>query len=399
MALDPDIHTEPQLAARIKGILLEPKVEWPKIAAERASIGSLYTSYIVPLAGFAVLCGFIRNLLGVTVLGVTYRPSYMESVTSAVWQLAVQLVGVFLLALVMETLAPYFDGQKDRIGALKLAGYSATAAWLSNVFLLIPWLGILTLLSLYTLYLIRTGAPVLLKVPENKAIVFTASLVGIGIVASLIFFATVGPLLYSGSNYATAPASHDVTTSSDQPTPGEVSLPGIGKIDLGKLDELGKRLDSLSKGDAKLPAIPTVDLVELMPLTLPGFKRTEISTSESIAGLDLGSVSAVYANGDNTITLSVSDMGVAGALAALTGAVGLSRTEHTNDTYRKLATIDGRMTMEEFDAKQKNGSFATMIADRLMVKAEGRGVSVEQLKVAVRAIDAQRLEALANAKR
>ena len=79
----------------------------------------------------------------------------------------------------------------------------------------------------------------------------------------------------------------------------------------------------------------------------------------------------------------------------ITGAVGLSRTEHTIDTYRKLTTIDGHMTMEEFDAKQKIGSFATMIADRLMVKAEGRGASVEQLKAAVRAVDAQRLEALA----
>src|SRR5438105_4331069 len=102
MALDPDIRTEPSLFARIKGILLEPKLEWPKIAAESATIGSLYSSYIVPLAGFAVLCGFIRNLLGVTVMGTTYRPTYMESVTSAAWQIAVQLLGVFLVALIME---------------------------------------------------------------------------------------------------------------------------------------------------------------------------------------------------------------------------------------------------------------------------------------------------------
>ena len=88
-------------------------------------------------------------------------------------------------------------------------------------------------------------------------------------------------------------------------------------------------------------------------------------------------------------------MGVAGALASLTGAIGLKTTEQTNDTYRKLASIDGRMTMEEFDVKAKIGSYATMIADRLMVKAEGHGVSIEQLKSAVQAVDAQRVEALA----
>jgi hypothetical protein len=388
MALDPDIRSESPLIPRIKGILLEPKVEWPKIAAAPATTGSLYLHYIIPLAGFAVLCGFIRNLLGVTVLGITYRPTYMESVTSAVWQLAFQLGGVFVLALIMETLAPYFGGQKDRLGALKLAAYSATAAWLSNVFLLIPWLGFLTLLSLYTVYLIRTGASALLKVPENQAIRFTASLVGIGIVASLIFFGAVRPMLYSIPQGMITPASKDQTL-------GELSIPGIGKIDLGKLDELGKRLDNLSKGNAKLPVIPTVDLVELMPVSLPGFKRTEISTSESIAGLDLGAVSAVYASGDNVITLSVSDMGIAGAVASLTGAIGLKTSEQTQDTYRKLATIDGRMTMEEFDPKAKIGSYATMIADRVMVKAEGRGVSVEQLKSAFHAVDAQRIEALA----
>jgi hypothetical protein len=387
MALDPDIRRESPLIPRIKGILLEPKVEWPKIAAEPATIGSLYVHYIVPLAGFAVLCGFIRNLLGVTVFGVTYRPTYMDSLTSAVWQLAFQIGGVFVVALIMETLAPYFGGQKDRISALKLAAYSTTAAWLSNVFLLIPWLGFLTILSLYTVYLIRTGAPALLKVPENRAVAFTGSLVAIGIVASLIFFGVVRPMLYSGSESVTTPASKESTS-------GELSIPGIGKIDLGKLDELGKRLDSLSKGD-KLPVIPTVDLVELMPLSLPGFPRTEISTSESIAGLDLGAVSAVYASGDNVITLSVSDMGIAGAVASLTGAIGLKTSEQTQDTYRKLATIDGRMTMEEFDPKAKIGSYATMIADRVMVKAEGRGVSVEQLKSAVHAVDAARIEALA----
>src|SRR5207244_3458235 len=104
----------------------------------------------------AVLCGFIRNLLGVTVMGITYRPTYMQSVTSAAWQIAVQLLGVFLVALIMEILASRFGGEKNRVGALKLAAYSATAAWLSNVFLLIPWLGFLTILSLYTLYLVRT---------------------------------------------------------------------------------------------------------------------------------------------------------------------------------------------------------------------------------------------------
>ncbi len=89
-----------------------------------------------------------------------------------------QLGGVFVMALILGYLAPLFGGRNDRLSALKLAGYAATAGWLANVFLLIPWLGFLTLLGLYSLYLISTGAPALLAVPENKALPFTAAFVG-----------------------------------------------------------------------------------------------------------------------------------------------------------------------------------------------------------------------------
>jgi hypothetical protein len=151
----------------------------------------------------------------------------------------------------------------------------------------------------------------------------------------------------------------------------------------------------LSTGDGQLPVIATADLAQLMPIDLPGFARTETSTSQNSAGLDLASVSAVYANGDNVITLSISDMGVAGTLASLPGAIGFNRTEQTNGTYSKLATIDGRMTMEDFDPAAKIGSYGKLIAERVMVKAEGHGVSVEQLKAAVNAVDAAAIEALA----
>lgn len=391
MTFDPDIRARPQLLARIKGILLEPKLEWPTIAAEPASIATLYTSYIIPIAGFAVGCQLVRDLLGYSAFGFTYRPGLLQAMGSALWMFGLQLAGVFVLSLVMDWLAPRFGGQKDPLGALKLAGYSATAGWLANVFLLIPWLGFLTILSLYSLYLISTGAPVLLKVPQERALPFTASLVGIGIVASLIFFSLIAPLLPSTIDAPTPPAAE---TTEGAPA-SSLSIPGMGKVDLSKLNDLGKRLDALSSGDGKLPVIATVDLAQLMPINLPGFARTETSTSQSSAGLDLASASAVYANGDSVITLSVSDMGVAGALAALPGAIGYNRSEQTGSTYSKLATVDGRMTMEDFDPAAKIGSYSTLIADRVMVKAEGNGVGIEQLKAAVSAVDLAGIEALA----
>ena len=186
--IDPGSTARAPLFGRIKNILMQPREEWPRIAAEPETIAALYTSYIIPVAGFAVLCAFIDNLMGFTLLGVTYKPTYGEAVRSAVWQFGLQLGGVFVMSLILGYLAPLFGGQNDRLNALKLAAYAATAGWVANVFLLIPWLGFLTLLGLYSLYLIRTGAPALLAVPENKALPFTAAFVGVGIVLSLVVF-------------------------------------------------------------------------------------------------------------------------------------------------------------------------------------------------------------------
>jgi len=394
MTFDPHVRSEPQLLARIKGILLDPKSQWPAIAAEPASLATLFTGYIVPVAGFAVVCQLIHDLLGHSAFGVNDRPTLGDAAGSALWSYALQLAWVYAASLVMNWLAPRLGGRKDSIGALKLAAYSATAAWVANVFLLIPWLGFLTVLGvLYTLYLIQTGAPVLLGVPPERAIQFTAGLVGIGILASLIFYALVAPMLHSASQ---SPATETSSSAaSEQGAPAETpALPGMGKVDLSKLGELGKRLDALSSGDGKLPVIATVDLVELMPINLPGFKRTESSTDQSIAGLDLASVSAVYAEGEKTITLSLSDMGVAGTMAGLTGALGVSRTEQNAESYSKLSTVDGRITMEDFNSRDGIGSYAVLVGDRVMVKAEGHGVSIEQLKAAVNAVDIDSIEKL-----
>ena len=51
------------LVDRIKGILVEPRNEWPKIAAEPATVQSLYTGWIMILAAIGPIAVrmFLRN--------------------------------------------------------------------------------------------------------------------------------------------------------------------------------------------------------------------------------------------------------------------------------------------------------------------------------------------------
>src|SRR5258706_6903340 len=80
------------------------------------------------------------------------------------------LASVYVLALIIDALAPNFGSQKNFMQSLKLAVFSMTAAWLAGIFSLLPALSILGLLGLYSLYVLYLGMPVLMKTPEDKVV-------------------------------------------------------------------------------------------------------------------------------------------------------------------------------------------------------------------------------------
>ncbi|MGH7523995.1 MAG: Yip1 family protein [Gemmatimonadales bacterium] len=179
------------LVSRVKGILMTPKAEWAVIDDEPTTVGSLYTSYIIPLAAIAPICRFIgMSLVGYNLVGVAVKWPVDLGLESAIVQYALSLVSVYVLALIIDALAPNFGGHKNSIQALKVAAYSSTAAWVAGVFLLLPALGILTILGLYSFYLMFLGLPVLMKAPEEKA----AGYVIVAVVCAVVLYVIVGAI-------------------------------------------------------------------------------------------------------------------------------------------------------------------------------------------------------------
>lgn len=163
------------LVERAKNIILTPKSEWPVIDKEQTTTGALYTGYIIPLAAI----GPIAQIIGWSVIGMSlpfvgsFRMPIGYAVRAGVIAYVASLVGTFVLALIIDALAPTFGGQKNQMQALKVAAYSSTAAWVAGIFSLFPPLAILGLLGLYSLYLLFLGLPVLMKAPEDKAMGYT----------------------------------------------------------------------------------------------------------------------------------------------------------------------------------------------------------------------------------
>jgi hypothetical protein len=178
------------LVDRVKRILVSPRTEWEVIDVEQTTPAALYTGYIVPLAAI----GPIAQLIGYSVFGITvpfmgtYRVPFGSALTGAIISYVLTLAGTYILALIIDALAPTFNGQRNQIQALKVAAYSSTAAWIAGIFALIPGLRLLGILGLYSLYLLYLGLPALQKTPREKALPYTA----VVILAAIVLFMIVG---------------------------------------------------------------------------------------------------------------------------------------------------------------------------------------------------------------
>ncbi len=178
------------LVERAKAILLRPKQEWQTIGGETTTIAEMYKGYVVPLAAI----GPIASIIGMSIVGISlpfmgsYRIPITTAVASAVVHYVLNLVGVYVLALIIDALAPTFAGEKNLTQAFKVAVYSYTPGWLAGIFVIIPALGVLGILGLYGLYLLYLGLPVLMKSPQEKSLGYTIAV----IVAAVVIFVVIG---------------------------------------------------------------------------------------------------------------------------------------------------------------------------------------------------------------
>ncbi len=380
------------LIERVKAILMSPKTEWPRIEAEPTTIADIYKSHVIPLAAIGPVANLIGSLaFGIGAFGISYRPSILAALSTAVVGYVLTLIMVFVFALVIDALAPQFSAVKNQTAAFKVAAYGATAGWVAGVFGLIPALGVLGVLGgLYSLYLIYLGLPVLMKAPEEKALPYTAVVVVAMIVAWLVIGLVTVPVaaLFGGG----------ATMGSQGSLSGTVNVPGAGSVDLGKLEEASKRMEAAAERakNGQATAIAPDVLQGLLPATLNGLTRTSVESQSAGAGGIAGSnAEARYGAGDNEITLSITDMGAMGGMAALGGALNVQSSKQDATSYEKVGKVDGRLTTEKYDSADKRGSYGTIVGDRVMVQAEGKAASIDAFKAAVTAIDLAKVEALA----
>ncbi len=237
------------LIARVKNILLSPATEWPVIAAESTSASAIYLGYVAPLVAIGVIATFIgHSVVGVAFLG---RVGIGFGLAYAILHFLLSFLGVFLIALIVDLLAPSFGGQRDSLAALKVTVYSFTPGWVAGVLNIIPMLGILGIIAaFYGLYLLYLGLPVLMRCPQEKSIGYTI----VTVVCAIVMWIVIGVLTtctVTGLGLAGIGALSALGHSSERARDGDVAnmlssvFGGKSDADKARVNEALKTLEKM----------------------------------------------------------------------------------------------------------------------------------------------------------
>ena len=394
------------LIGRVQNILLTPKTEWPVIAAEAETIGGLFTRYILIVSALGPVAMFLKStLIGISVPFVgRYRVDMGTGLEMLVLSYVGGLIGVYVLSLVINALAPNFGAQKDSVQALKAAAYSSTAVWVAGLGNLIPVLGVLLLLAslVYCIYLLYLGLQQTMKCPADKAGGYTAVSIIVAIVVWIVFSYIVSSVTGFGRMGALGAATSSVTPSGsfEKGTTGAAiedwakNMEAAGKAveDSAKQNNgapsaaaIGAMVGAVAGGGKGVDALPTDQMKTFLPETLGGLPRTGVSASRNAAmGFQVAEASADYADAaGKSLRLEVNDAGGAKGVFALANWAGVEEEREWQGGYEKTYRADGRMVHERWDSSSGSGEYSLVVGDRFSVELSGSAASMDELKAAM----------------
>jgi hypothetical protein len=256
-------------------------------------------------------------------------------------------------------------------------------------------LGLIAILgALYSLYLLYLGLPRLMKAPPERGTAYFVVVLVVAIVINIVIAVAAGSVSRFGMPVGGLAAGSAISSA-------KVSIPGVGSVDTGKLEEASRRMGAVASQMENGEAPPATDpemLKGYLPASVAGYARSEVEASSGgVGGVNGSTAEASYQKGDAHMRLTVTDMGGLGALAGMANAFNVHSSKDTATGYEKVGKVNGRMTQESYDRDSKHGEYGVLIGDRFMVQAEGDGVTMDELKAAVGSVPAARLEGLAKA--
>ena len=171
----------------IWGLYAHPKEVWHIIEKRHESLSysliHILTIALIP----AICCYYSVAYIGWTIgVGDPIRISAPSAQIMSISMYFGLVFGVFALAYLIQWMAKTFDSKPDFVQALELAAYTATPLLMVGITALFPVLWFVTLAGLgalsYSIYLLYSGVPIMMNIPEEKGFIYSSSVVTCGLV-------------------------------------------------------------------------------------------------------------------------------------------------------------------------------------------------------------------------
>lgn len=171
----------------IWGLYAHPKEEWQAI--EKRHENSIYSIiHILVVALIPAICGYYAAAhIGWTIgAGDPIKLTESSAAMMAIAMYFALFAGVFTLAYLIHWMAITFDSKPSFTQSLELAAYASTPILMIGVTALFPVLWFVVVAGLgalcYSIYLLYSGVPIMMNIPEEKGFIYSSSVVTCGLI-------------------------------------------------------------------------------------------------------------------------------------------------------------------------------------------------------------------------
>ena len=184
------------------GLYAHPLEEWQTIDNRHESL-TYSLSHIVLIALFPSVGYYSSVYLGWSIG--TGNPVFLthdSALLIAIAMYVALIAGIFALAYLAHWMGVTFGAQPTFTQALELAAYTATPVFMSALAAFLPHLWFVVCVGMvalaYSVYLLYTGVPILMHIPEERGFIYASSVVTCGLILLVIILAVTAMLWTNG---------------------------------------------------------------------------------------------------------------------------------------------------------------------------------------------------------
>ncbi len=185
------------------GLYAHPLEEWQTIDNRHESL-RYSLSHILLISCIPSIMGYYSSVhLGWSIgSGEAVFLTHDSALMIAVAMYFALIVGVFALAYLAHWMAVTFGAKPTFTQTLELAAYTATPVFMSSFAAFLPELWFVVCVGLvalaYSVYLLYTGVPILMHIPEERGFIYASSVVTCGLILLVIILAATAILWTNG---------------------------------------------------------------------------------------------------------------------------------------------------------------------------------------------------------